>query len=127
VDTFHSTHTGQLILIALIRRNFIDHFNSLDRGIRAINKLINCCIHVFVTCYIARRITVAVGIDLSLIRFVCLCVRKVYCGKTAKWIRMPFGVVSGVGRGIGVLDGDGDRRRERAVLGVNLGRPESLQ
>jgi len=25
---------------------------------------------------------------------VCLCVRKVYCGKTADWIRMPFGVVS---------------------------------
>jgi len=34
---------------------------------------------------------------------------KVYCGKTAKWIRMPFGVVSGVGRGMGVLDGGGDR------------------
>jgi len=36
---------------------------------------------------------------------------------------MPFGVVRGVGRGMGVLDGDGDRRREDAVLGVNLGRP----
>ena len=32
---------------------------------------------------------------------VCVCVglsvRKVYCGKTAEWIRMPFGMVSGVG------------------------------
>jgi len=36
---------------------------------------------------------------------VCLSVRKVYCGKMADWIRIPFGVVSGVGRGIGVLDG----------------------
>ena len=36
---------------------------------------------------------------------------------------MPFGVVSGVGRGMGVLDGGGDRRREGTVLGVNLGRP----
>jgi len=44
-------------------------------------------------------------------------VRKVYCGKTADWIRMPFGMVSGVGRGTGVLDGRGDRRREGAVLG----------
>jgi len=26
---------------------------------------------------------------------------------------MPFGVVSGVGRRMGELDGDGDRRRER--------------
>ena len=36
---------------------------------------------------------------------------------------MPFGMVSWVGRGMGVLDGGGDRRREGVVLGVNLGRP----
>jgi len=36
---------------------------------------------------------------------------------------MPFGVVSEVGRWMGVLDRVGDRRREGAVLGVNLGRP----
>jgi len=36
---------------------------------------------------------------------------------------MPFGVVSGVGRGMGVLDGVADRRREGTVLVVNLGRP----
>ena len=36
---------------------------------------------------------------------------------------MPFGVVSRVGLGMGVLDFDGDRRSEGAVLGVNLGRP----
>ena len=36
---------------------------------------------------------------------------------------MPFGVVRGVGRGMAALDGDGDCRREGAVLGVNLGRP----
>ena len=35
---------------------------------------------------------------------------------------MPFGVVSGIGRGMGVLDGDGDRRR-RGSLGVNEGHP----
>jgi len=34
---------------------------------------------------------------------------------------MPFGVVSGIGLGMGVLDGGGDRRSEGAVLGVNLG------
>jgi len=31
------------------------------------------------------------------------------------------GMVSGVGRGMGVLDGDGDHRREVAVLRVSLG------
>jgi len=31
--------------------------------------------------------------------------------------------VSEVGGGMGVLDRGGDRRREGAVLGVNLGRP----
>jgi len=30
---------------------------------------------------------------------------------------MPFGMVNGVGRGMGVLDGHGNRQR------VNLGRP----
>jgi len=42
-------------------------------------------------------------------RSVCLSVGlsvcKMYCGKTAECIRMPFGMVSGVGRGMGVLDG----------------------
>ena len=36
---------------------------------------------------------------------------------------MMFGVLSGVSRGMGVLDGDDDRRRGRGSLGVNLGRP----
>jgi len=45
-------------------------------------------------------------------------------GKTADWIRMPFGVVSGVGLGMGELDFNGDRRRGRGSLGeVNLRRP----
>ena len=35
---------------------------------------------------------------------------------------MPFGVVSGVGLGMGVLDFGGDRRGEGAVWGVNLRR-----
>jgi len=30
---------------------------------------------------------------------------------------VPFGVVSGGGQGMGVLDGVGNRRREGAVLG----------
>ena len=34
---------------------------------------------------------------------VSVCVRKVYCGKTVEWIQMPFGVVSGVGQGMGEL------------------------
>ena len=48
---------------------------------------------------------------------------KVNCGKTAHWIRMPFGVVRGVGRGMGVLDGVVIVEGEGAVLGVNLGHP----
>jgi len=33
---------------------------------------------------------------------------------------MPFRVVRGVGRGMGVLDWDGDRQGERTVLWVNF-------
>jgi len=44
-----------------------------------------------------------------------VCVRRVYCGKTADWIRMPFGVVSGVGPGMSVLHRDGDLQREGAI------------
>ena len=36
---------------------------------------------------------------------------------------MPFGVVSGVGPVMGVLDGGGDRRRGMGSFGVNLERP----
>ena len=34
---------------------------------------------------------------------------------------MPFEMVSGVGRGMAVLDGGNDRRRERGQFGVSLG------
>jgi len=34
---------------------------------------------------------------------------------------MPFGLVSGVGRRMGVLDGGGDRRRGRGSFGGEFG------
>ena len=52
---------------------------------------------------------------------VSLSVRKVYCGKTADWIRMPFELVNGVGRRMGVLDRDSDRRRGRGSFGGEFG------
>ena len=50
-----------------------------------------------------------------------LSVQKVYCGKTAEWIRMPLGMVSGVGRGMGVLDGTVNHRRGRGCFGGEFG------
>ena len=52
---------------------------------------------------------------------VSLSVRKVYCGKTAEWIRMLFGVVNEIGRGMGVLDGGGDCRKGRGSFGGEFG------
>jgi len=48
----------------------------------------------------------------------CVCFRKMYSGtgKMAEWIRMLFGVVSGVNRWIGVLDGVVIVEGEGAVL-----------
>jgi len=40
-------------------------------------------------------------------------------GQARRWIVMPFGVVSGVGLGSGVLDFGDDCRRGRGSLGVN--------
>jgi len=59
---------------------------------------------------------------LSVGRSVGRSVRKVYCGKTVEWIRVSFGVVSGVDRGMGVLDGVVIVEEEEAVLGVKLRR-----
>jgi len=36
---------------------------------------------------------------------------------------MPFGVVSGIGRGKGVLNGGGHRRRGKDSFGVNMEHP----
>jgi len=52
---------------------------------------------------------------------VCWSARKVYCGKMADSIQMSFGMVSGIGRGMGVLDGVMIFEGEGAVSGVNLG------
>jgi len=53
----------------------------------------------------------------------CVSVQKVYCGKTAERIRMPFGMVSGVSGGMSVLDGAGGRRRGRNSFEGEFGRP----
>ena len=65
---------------------------------------------------------VAYPVCRSVRRLVGLFVRKVYCGKMADWIQMPIGVVSGVGRGMSVLDGVVIVEQKGAVLCVNLGR-----
>ena len=49
--------------------------------------------------------------------------RKVYCGKMADWIWMPFGMVSGVGRRMVVLDGGGEHQRRRGSFGGKCGVP----
>jgi len=40
---------------------------------------------------------------------------------------VPFGVVSGVDRGMGVLDGGGDRRRRRGSFGGEFGASHCIQ
>jgi len=56
-----------------------------------------------------NRVHAGVGTDFSPVPSVCLSVSQsvkwVNCGKTADWIWMPFGVVSEVGWGMGVING----------------------
>jgi len=53
----------------------------------------------------------------------CLSVRKVYCGKTADWIRMPFGMVTGEWdrSRYGCIKWGGDCRRGRCSFGGEFG------
>jgi len=46
---------------------------------------------------------------------VCVSVQIVYCGKMADWIWMPFGMLTGVSQGIGVLDLDVSGNRPRGM------------
>jgi len=48
----------------------------------------------------------------------CLSVWKVYCGKTAECIWISFGMVSGVGGGMGVIDEVHVPQEEGVILGV---------
>ena len=50
-------------------------------------------------------------------------VTRMYCGKTAGPIKMPFGMWSGVGDSHHVLDEGPDRPRKGAILGLGRGRP----
>jgi len=74
---------------------------------------------------ISGLVTENVGrsVCLSVCMSVCLSVCKVYCGKTAEWTRMPFGMVSGVGRGMCVLDWMVIVELEETDLGLYLGHP----
>jgi len=51
----------------------------------------------------------------------------VNCGKMADWILMPFGMVSGVGLGMGVLNFGGDHRRGRGSFGGEFGASHCYQ
>ena len=78
-----------------------------------ISRVASCCLaSVTGSCYGTFASTVC----RSFCRSVCLSVRKVYCGKMADWIQMPFGVVSGVSRGMGVLDAGGYRQMGRGLF-----------
>ena len=56
---------------------------------------------------------------MSVCLYVGQSVRRMYCGKTADWRWMPFGMVSGMG----FLDDGRDRRRGRGNFGVYVGHP----
>jgi len=72
----------------------------------------NMCVRACVRAYVRACVHACVCWS------VCVSIQKVHCDKTAYWIWMPFGMVSGIGRGMGVLDGGGDCQREGAVLGI---------
>jgi len=88
---------------------------------------------VLSSCLLTTVVTVSLSVNITeckhsscwpvaypICRSACLSVQKMYCGKTADSSQMPFGVVSGVGRGMGVLDGDPRAPRRRRGFGFFL-------
>jgi len=73
--------------------------------------------HFIINASLAIRIAERSGIAIEQSSSPSCLSTHVYCGKTADWIRMLFGVVSGVGLGMGVLDFGGDRPRARGSFG----------
>jgi len=61
--------------------------------------IISLCISVLLSesKHYVTELSSSPSVSLCVCRSVGRSVRKVYCGKTAEWIRMPFGMVSGVG------------------------------
>ena len=98
-------------------RENTERLTKLD-SISLIISALLCINTVSVSAYLTD-LSPSPSVGLCVGRSVCLSVsvRKVYCAKTADWIWMPFGMMSGVGQGMG------DRWREGAVWVLNLGRP----
>ena len=69
--------------------------------------------------YLSPSSSVSLYVCVCVGRLVCQSIWKVYCGKTAYWIRMPFRMVSGMGVLVGMMIVEG----KWTVLGVNLGHP----
>ena len=61
--------------------------------------------------------------DLSVGRSVRTSVCPVHCGKTADWIRQPFGIVGRTGLGMRQVVGFGDQSKGRGTFGVESGAP----
>jgi len=98
----HTTHMAGIVCPANIHVTARYSLSAIEYSTRCSNKIISASLCIS-TASVSAHLT-----DLSPSPSVCvrLCVcGKVYCGKTAEWIRMPFGMVSGVSRMMGVLDG----------------------
>jgi len=90
------------------------------------------CVQSVILTYVTKPLVIScvaiqsiqrIGTDLSPSSSVGLSDRWVNYGKTARWIWMPFGMVNGVGRGMGVLDGVEIVEGEGAVLWINAEHP----
>jgi len=100
------------------------HFLPLScvdlRGLQRVLVIVSASLYISIasealmlwTCRLAR-------LCVSAVCTVCPSVQKVYCGKMAERIWMPFEAVSGVGPGMGLLKGSGDRRRARGSFVTN--------
>ena len=74
-----------------------------------------------VTLIAQRPIVTKLPRERSVGQSVHLSVCPVHCGKTADWIRMPFGIVGRTGPGMRQVVGFGDRSMGRGTFGDEFG------
>jgi len=111
----HTTHTAGIVRSVDIHATARYSLSAIEYSTRCSRKIISASLCISKASVSAHLTDLSPSPSVALC--VCVSVGKCTVVKTAEWIRMPFGMVSGVSRMMDVLDGVVIVEVEGAVLG----------